>query len=170
MNGDEQAAVFRQWLRQYTALMARLARAYTATAEDCEDLLQEILLQVWRSVPRFEHKASPSTWIYRVALNTALAWQRKDQHQRRFRPLLETPDVAEDNREQIQDQERIDRLYAAIRQLPKADAALVLLHLEDLSYREMAEVLGISETNVGAKLSRARKVLAELMKEVVYEF
>ena len=163
MNEDEQAVVFRQWLGQYTALMARLARAYTATPEDCEDLLQEILFEVWRSIPRFEHKASPSTWIYRVALNTTLAWQRKGRHQRRFRPLLETADVPQDNREQVHDQERIDRLYVAIRQLPKADAALVLLYLEDLSYREMAEVLGISETNVGVKLSHARKVLAELM-------
>ena len=77
MNEDEQAVVFRQWFGQYTALMARLARAYTATPEDCEDLLQEILFEVWRSIPRFEHKASSSTWIYRVALNTALAWQRK---------------------------------------------------------------------------------------------
>ena len=162
MNEDEQAVVFRQWFGQYTALMARLARAYTATPEDCEDLLQEILFEVWRSIPRFEHRASPSTWIYRVALNTALAWQRKGRHQRRFRPLLETADVPQDNREQVHDQERIDRLYVAIRQLPKADAALVLLYLEDLSYREM-EVLGISETYVGVKLSHARKVLAELI-------
>ena len=101
MNEDEQAVVFRQWFGQYTALMARLARAYTATPEDCEDLLQEILFAVWRSIPRFEHKASPSTWIYRVALNTALAWQRKGRHQRRFRPLLETADAPQDNRDRF---------------------------------------------------------------------
>jgi RNA polymerase sigma-70 factor (ECF subfamily) len=64
----------------------------------------------------------------------------------------------------------VERLYAAIRQLPKGEAALVLLYLDDLSYREIAEVLGISESNVGVKLNRARKVLGELMKEVVYEF
>lgn len=169
MNEDDQAALFRQWIGQYTGLMARVARAYAATEADCEDLIQEILLQVWRSLPRFEHKASPSTWIYRVALNTALAWQRKDRQRRRFQPLFEVAEVAEDNSEPVQEQERIEQLYAAIRQLPKADAALVVLYLDDLSYREMAEVLGISETNVGVKLNRARKALAELVKEVAYE-
>jgi len=169
MNEDEQATLFRQWFGQYAGLMDRVARAYTATEADCEDLIQEILLQVWRSIPRFERKASPSTWIYRVALNTALAWRRKDRHRRRFGPLVEVAEVAEDNRGQLQEQERIERLYAAIRQLPKTDAALVVLYLDDLSYREMAEVLGISETNVGVKLNRVRKALAEIMNEVAHE-
>ena len=74
-----------------------------------------------------------------------------------------------DSAEQLQQREVVERLYAAIRQLPKAEAALVLLYLEDLSYRKIAEVLGISEGNVGVKLNRARKALGELMKEMVYE-
>jgi RNA polymerase sigma-70 factor (ECF subfamily) len=74
-----------------------------------------------------------------------------------------------DSAEQLHQREVVERLYAAIRQLPKAEAALVLLYLEDLSYREIAEVLGISESNVGVKLNRAREALGELMKEVVHE-
>ena len=132
-------------------------------------LIQEILLQVWLSIPRFERKAKPSTWIYRVALNTALAWQRRDQRQRRrqFRPFVWAMDVATNESEQAHQRERIERLYTAIRRLPKADAALVLLYLDDLSYREIAEILGISEVNVGVKLNRAKKALAELMKEEI---
>jgi RNA polymerase sigma-70 factor (ECF subfamily) len=149
--------------------VARVARSYADTEEDRQELIQEILLQVWLSIPRFERKAKPSTWIYRVALNTALAWQRRDQRQRRrrFRPLVWAMDVATNEAEQAHEWERIERLYTAIRRLPKADAALVLLYLDDLSYREIAEILGISEVNVGVKLNRVRKALAELMKEEI---
>jgi RNA polymerase sigma-70 factor (ECF subfamily) len=169
MNEDDQAGLFRQWVGQYTGLIARVARAYTAAQADCEDLIQDILLQVWRSLPPFEHKASPSTWIYRVALNTALAWQRKDRQRQCLRLRFEVAAGAENNCQQDQERERVEQLYAAIRQLPKADAALVVLYLDDLSYREMAKVLGISEDNVGVKLNRARRTLAEIMKEVVHE-
>jgi RNA polymerase sigma-70 factor (ECF subfamily) len=151
----------------------KVARAYTLAAEDCQDLAQEILLQVWRSLPQFQGRASASTWVYRVALNTALGWHRKEGRRRaRQQPLLEPEDLPVtglDSAQQLQQREVVERLYAAIRQLPKADAALVLLYLDDLSYREMAEVVGISESNVGVKLNRAKKALGELMKEVVYE-
>ena len=75
--------------------------------------------------------------------------------------------MAENETEQAHQQGRIERLHAAIRRLPKADASLVLLYLDDLSYREIAEILGISEVNVGVKLNRAKKALAELMKEEI---
>lgn len=167
MGEDDREGLFHAWVGQHLALMARVARSYAATEEDCQELIQEILLQVWLSIPRFERKAKPSTWIYRVAINTALAWQRRDQRQRRrqLRPLVWAVDVATNETEQAREGERIERLYAAIRRLPKADAALVLLYLDDLSYREIAEILGISEVNVGVKLNRAKKALAELMKE-----
>jgi RNA polymerase sigma-70 factor (ECF subfamily) len=169
MNEDDREGLFHAWVGQHLALVARVARSYAATEEDCQELIQEILLQVWLSIPRFERKAKPSTWIYRVALNTALAWQRRDQRQRRrrFRPLVWAMDVATNETEQAHEWERIERLYTAIRRLPKADAALVLLYLDDLSYREIAEILGISEVNVGVKLNRVRKALAELMKEEI---
>jgi len=169
MNEDDREGLFHAWVGQHLALVARVARSYADTEEDCQELIQEILLQVWLSIPRFERKAKPSTWIYRVALNTALAWQRRDQRQRRrrFRPLVWAMDVATNETEQAHEWERIERLYTAIRRLPKADAALVLLYLDDLSYREIAEILGISEVNVGVKLNRVRKALAELMKEEI---
>ncbi len=75
------------------------------------------------------------------------------------------PNAALDSAQQAIEREAVERLYAAIRRLPKTDAALVLLYLDDLSYRQMAEVLGISESNVGVKLNRAKKALGELMNE-----
>jgi RNA polymerase sigma-70 factor (ECF subfamily) len=173
MLNDNPEVLFKNWLHSYGGTVLKVARAYALTAEECQDLAQEILLQLWRSLPQFEGRASACTWIYRVALNTALSWHRKEDRRRaRQQPLLEPeelPVAALDSAEQLQQRELVERLYAAIRQLPKADAALVLLYLEDLSYREIAEVLGISEGNVGVKLNRARKALGELMKEVVYE-
>jgi RNA polymerase sigma-70 factor, ECF subfamily len=161
-------SVFKSWLIEHGGTVLKVARAYTLTTEDCQDLTQEILLQVWRSLPQFQGRASASTWIYRVALNTALGWHRKE-HRRRARqqPILaEDLSVAgSDSAQQIVQGEAVERLYAAIRQLPKTDAALVLLYLDDLSYRQIAEVLGISESNVGVKLNRAKKALGELMKE-----
>ena len=169
MNEDDREALFNAWVGQHLALVGRVARSYADTEEDCQELVQEILLQVWLSIPQFERKAKPSTWIYRVAINTALAWQRRNERQRRrqFQPIVWGMDVAKNETEQAHQWERIERLHAAIRRLAKADAALVLLYLDDLSYREIAEILGISEVNVGVKLNRVRKALAELMKEEI---
>lgn len=165
--------VFESWVREHAGLVWRVARAYTATDEDREDLAQEILLQLWCSLPRFEGRAKETTWIYRVALNTALAWRRANsRYRQRFTPLFKVEDIPADEAgrsTRLDNEEVLARLYGAIRALPKVDAALVMLHLDGLSYREMAEVLGISEGNAGVKLTRARRALADLMKEVTCE-
>ncbi|MGY8768123.1 MAG: RNA polymerase sigma factor [Pirellulales bacterium] len=168
MRDEDQKTLFMNWLDDHAASVMKVARAYTLTSEDCQDLAQEILLQAWRSLPNFEGKAKASTWFYRVALHTAMNWHRKDKPRRsKQKPLLEvqaisTPGV--DSAEQAQHQDTVEQLYKAIHQLPKTDAALVLLYLDELSYREMADVLGISESNVGVKLNRAKKTLSELME------
>jgi RNA polymerase sigma-70 factor (ECF subfamily) len=155
------------WLAEHGSSVMKVARAYTLTGDECQDLAQEILLQAWRSLPNFERKASAATWFYRVALHTAMNWHRKDKPRRaRQQPLLEVQSVITegcDSAQQAQQRETVEQLYRAIHQLPRADAALVLLYLDDLSYREMADVLGISESNVGVKLNRAKKTLSALM-------
>jgi RNA polymerase sigma-70 factor (ECF subfamily) len=161
------------WLGEHGSSVMKVARAYTLTGDECQDLVQEILLQAWRSLPKFEHKASPATWFYRVALHTAMNWQRKDKPRRsRQQPLLEVQALAPDridSAEQAEQRETVEQLYQAVHQLPKTDAALVLLYLDELSYREMAEVLGISESNVGVKLNRAKKTLSALMNGQSHE-
>ena len=173
MRNEPAEALFKTWLQEHSGTVLKVARAYTLTEEDRQDLAQEILLQAWRSLSQFEGRASAHTWFYRVALNTALGWHRKERRRReRQQPLIgieDLPMTGADSEQQLHQREVVERLYAAIQQLPKADAALVLLYLDDLSYREMADVLGISENLVGVKLNRARKALGELMKEVVYE-
>jgi RNA polymerase sigma-70 factor (ECF subfamily) len=163
-----QHALFLKWLDEHGSSVLKVARAYTLTSDECQDLAQEILLQAWRSLPGFEGKASAATWFYRVALHTAMNWKRKDGPRRSLQqPLWEVQVVSTEganSAEQAQQRETVEQLYRAIHQLPKGDAALVLLYLDELSYREMAEVLGISESNVGVKLNRAKKSLSELMK------
>jgi RNA polymerase sigma-70 factor (ECF subfamily) len=171
--GEDQKSLFMNWLGEHGAAVMKVARAYTLTSDDCQDLAQEILLQAWRSLPQFEGKASPATWFYRVALQTAMNWHRKDKPRRSLQqPLVEMQVVANEganSAEQVAQRETVAQLYKAIHQLPKADAALVLLYLDELSYREMAEVLGISESNVGVKLNRAKKALSALMNGQINE-
>lgn len=167
MAEEDQKTLFLRWLDDHSASVLKVARAYTLTDEEQQDLAQEILLQAWRSLPNYKHKANASTWFYRVALHTAMNWRRKETP-RRFKqqPLLEVQTVAAeggDSAEQAQHRDTVDQLYRAIHRLPKADAALVLLYLDELSYREMAEVLGVTESNVGVKLNRAKKALGALM-------
>jgi RNA polymerase sigma-70 factor (ECF subfamily) len=170
---EDQKSLFMNWLVEHGASVMKVARAYTLTSEECQDLAQEILLQAWRSLPKFEGKASAATWFYRVALHTAMNWHRKDKPRRiRQQPLVEVQVLAAsggNSAEQAQQRDTIDQLYKAIHQLPKADAALVLLYLDELSYQEMADVLGISESNVGVKLNRAKKALGELMQGQSHE-
>jgi RNA polymerase sigma-70 factor, ECF subfamily len=164
----DQKSLFMNWLGEHGSSVMKVARAYTLTSEECQDLAQEILLQAWQSLSKFEHKASPATWFYRVALHTAMNWHRKDKPRRsRQQSLVEVQVLAADggnSAEQAQHRETVEQLYNAIHQLPKTDAALVLLYLDELSYREMADVLGISESNAGVKLNRAKKALCDLMK------
>lgn len=168
MPDEHQDALFLNWLEQHGGAVIKVARAYTLTSEECQDLVQEILLQAWRSLPKFEGRSSAATWFYRVALHTAMNWRRNDKHRRlRQQPLLEPQTLASaagDSAQQAQQRDTVDQLYRAIHQLPKTDAALVLLYLDELSYREMSEVLGISESNVGVKLNRAKKALSQLME------
>lgn len=167
MLDEDQKSLFLTWLDEHGSSVMKVARAYTLTNEECQDLAQEILLQAWKSLPKFAGKATAATWFYRVALHTAMNWHRKDRPRRsRQEPLLEVQSVMTeglDSAEQTQQRETVEQLYQAIHYLPKADAALVLLYLDELSYREMAEVLGISESNVGVKLNRAKKALSALM-------
>jgi RNA polymerase sigma-70 factor (ECF subfamily) len=136
---EDQKSLFMTWLGQHGSSVMKVARAYALTSEERQDLAQEILLHAWRSLPKFEGKPKPATWFYRVALHTAMNWHRKDQPRRsRQQPLLEVQTVVtegSDSGEHAQQRETVEQLYKAINQLPKADAALVLLYLDELKRR-----------------------------------
>lgn len=171
---DEPSAVrFASWLREHRGILHKVARAYAATPADHADLAQEMALQLWRSLPAFRGQAAASTWIYRVCLNTALTWRRGTA--RRERDLVPGADLSQVSTmeaspaEDVGQRELVEKLYAAIHGLPEFDRALMLLTLDGLAYREIAEVTGLTENHVGVALTRARKRLTALVKGVTDE-
>jgi RNA polymerase sigma-70 factor (ECF subfamily) len=168
MTDDKCETTFKKWLGEHQGLIFKVVRAYAAAADDQDDLFQEILLQLWFSIPNFQGKAKESTWIYRVALNTAMVWNRSEKKHRKH-----TGQIAAFRPAQAglgQSDEVIERMYEAIRELSKVDASVVLMHLDGLAYSEMAEILGISEGNVGVKLNRAKKQLALILDGLIDDF
>ena len=149
MTSQQQEAVFREWVAEHQGVLTRAARAF-AEAQDRDDLLQEMLLALWHAIPAFREASSPRTYVYRIAHNTALTWLRA----RLRRPLQVELEAAAEPAVSADDHHVA--LHAAIRRLPDLDRTLVLLHLDGLSYQEMAAVLGLSESNVGTRLTRAR--------------
>jgi RNA polymerase sigma-70 factor (ECF subfamily) len=159
---------FRQWLGEHTGLLLKVTRSFAEETADQDDLFQEILLQVWLSLPNFRDDSKPTTWLYRVALNTALAWKRGEKKRRGRQsslPIVEPAAPATSAADAQQNGHVIDQLYAAIRTLPPAKRALVVLYLDGFTYREISEVVGISESNVGVSLNRIKRQLAAAVKE-----
>lgn len=149
--------------RDHTGLMVKTARAFTDNAADRDDLFQEILVSVWQALPQFKGGAKLSTYVYRVAHSCALNWKRSHRRYRQKldRFALETPElkVAPEQRE------RVAWLYAQIHRLPPVDRTLLLLHLDRLSYAEIAEITGLTESNIGVRLHRIKQQLAKLSEE-----
>ncbi len=171
MQPDVQEKLFKQWLGEYDKLIFKVVRAYAVLPQDQDDLFQDILLQLWNSIPSFAGSAAATTWIYRVALNTALVWKRTElrKRKRRYDTNIDFDEIgAVENRSH--DGQLINRLYENIHKLEKIDGSLILMHLDGLSYDQMADILGISKTNVGVKLNRTKKQLADLMKGFIDEF
>jgi len=158
-------------VRENDGRLRHICRVYARDAEARKDLYQEMMFQLWRSLPSFAGASSIDTWVYRVALNTALT------HARRRSARAETP--LEDDHVEAADlaaslgatddtldlTEQSERLYAAIDRLGDVDRMLVTMYLDDRSYREMAEVIGISESHVGVKLYRIKKSIARSLAE-----
>jgi RNA polymerase sigma-70 factor (ECF subfamily) len=143
-------------------MLWRLAGGFAPEAER-EDLLQEILVQIWLALPRFEGNAKLSTWAYRVALFCALNWQRKERRSPRKTPLEHAPEptTAAPSFEQ---KETLAQVYALLRTMREADRTVLLLALEETPRAEMAEILGISENAAQVRLHRARERLENLLK------
>ncbi len=159
MDPTRRQAVFDDWLRAHEGLILRIVRAYAFTASDREDLVQEIALQLWNSIPRYRGESKVTTWIYRVALHASMAWsQRERTHRAAKEPLPEAAHVLAPQAAEIDP--RLEWIYARIAKLEPVERSLILLHLDGLGYRAIAETLGISEGNVGVKLSRIKRALS----------
>jgi RNA polymerase sigma-70 factor (ECF subfamily) len=134
---------------------------YCSDSTDAEDLFQEILLQLWKSWPTFKATSKVSTWIYQVGLNTAITRLRKNSRRPLHLALLPAQDLIGEATTHRLDILFDQELQAAINGLDKLDKALVMLYLDEKSYKEIAEILGLSEVNVGVKINRIKRKLKE---------
>lgn len=143
-------------------LIYKICRTYCNNSELRKDLEQEILVQLWKSLPRFDGRVKISTWIYRVALNTAFLFHRNESKHKENNvdidnsvfSIAQTNDTTELN-------ENIEMLYQFIYTLDDLDKALMMLYLEQSKYKEIAEILGITETNVATKIGRIKNKLKD---------
>jgi RNA polymerase sigma-70 factor (ECF subfamily) len=171
--GESHEAGFLRLVEENRPKILKICRAYAWNPSDRDDLYQEILFQIWRALPGLKEGAYSGTWLYRVALNTSISFIRKNAGRDKRSTSLGPDDLARriesEQEADALDDGRVSRLYEAIGQLNEMEKALVVLFLEDLSYDEMADALGMKANNVGVALHRAKKKLSALMKEVVHE-
>jgi RNA polymerase sigma-70 factor, ECF subfamily len=166
-------AGFLKLIEENRPKILKICRAYAWNPSDHDDLYQEILFQIWRALPGLKENAYAGTWLYRVALNTSISFVRKHAARNSRATPYGPGDLArriesEQEHDELDDG-RLLRLYAAIAQLNETEKALVVLFLEDLSYDQIADTLGVSANHVGVALHRVKKKLSVLMKEAVHE-
>jgi len=157
-------ALFESVARDFAAPLARLARAHEADATLQQDLLQEIYLALWRSLPAFKNRCSMRTWVYRVAHNVAATHVMRARR-RRTNMLVNLDDVeiadeATDTGATIDEARTLARLTQLIQRLKPIDREVIILHLEDLSRDEIADITGLAVSNVAIKIHRIKQVLA----------
>ena len=162
----EQKEIFEEWLSQHKALIFKIVRAYAFTVMDQDDLFQEIIIQIWHSIPGFRKESSVNTWLYRIALNTAIKWTKKERKHSHSETLEGVQHILQEGR--MQTDERLQWLYGEIYKLDEIDRSVTLLLLDGFSYKEMASILGITESNVGVKINRIKKLFISKSKKHNY--
>jgi RNA polymerase sigma-70 factor (ECF subfamily) len=155
---------FEKIIRENIGVLHKVCRVYTYNADEYQELFQDMLVQIWHSTKGFRGEAKISTWIYRICINTALRFQAGIVRRRdRFDTLdgksfIQPPPDTEND-------ERLQGLYKAIRDLKPIDRAIVSLYLDENSHEETAKILGISKTNVATRLMRLKKHLTERLSQ-----
>lgn len=168
MTEEDHQHIFETWLKDHKTLLFKVVRAYAFSQTDWDDLFQEIAIQIWWSVPNFKRESTVTTWLYRIALNTAIKWNRDEHKHYTGHQSFENMVSLLQKSEQLQD-ERLDWLYEEIGKLGKIDRSLCLLLLDGFNYREMSDILGITESNVGVKIHRIKKHLITQSEEYEHD-
>jgi RNA polymerase sigma factor (sigma-70 family) len=153
---------FEKHIRESELLIYKVCRMYAYTSADREDLFQEIVIQLWKAYANFKGESKFSTWLYRVALNTAITGLRKKKDFIESREPAQLPEHIDD--ENAGREEELLQLYKAINQLNQVEKAIVVLYMEDRSYEEMEEILGMSAGNLRVKMNRIKEKLRQLTK------
>ena len=165
---SEQTNGFISLIKDQERLIFKVCSMYAERGEDRKDIFQEIVLQAWSAYPRFKHTAKASTWLYRIALNTAINYRRKNNHA--VRATVSGTDFLCAAADEVTASPAFDDEYRLMHRfisgLPALEKALVMLYLDEYSYQEIADIMGLSQTNVGTKLMRIK----EKLKSQAHEF
>lgn len=167
MTPDNKQSEFLALVEQHKGAILKVCALYTGRTDEKEDLFQEILIQLWKAWPNFRGMSKFSTWLYRIALNTAISGLRRKKADLVFMDGSALPDP-HDTGDAALKEEQLKTLYAAIRQLPEIDRAVVMLYLEDRSYEEMEDILGIPQGTLRVKMNRAKEKLKRTVQTMPY--
>lgn len=154
-------------INEHRPMLHKVCNVYCHSAADRQDLFQEIIIQSWKAYPKFRGDSKFSTWLYRIALNTAISDLRKQERRVKLAFPEQAPELSIDQSGEIKE-EQLKNLYAAIAQLGEIEKAIVMLYLDDKSYDEMEEILGINQNNLRVKMNRIKEKLRKLTKAVEY--
>jgi len=161
---DREQQRFLQLLDEHKKILYKVAGSYCRNAADREDLIQEMAVQLWRSFGRYDERFRFSTWMYRVALNVAISFHRSEARRPREtvpagEALLEVADPASIAGVAADSDPELEQLHELLRRLDELDRALILLYLDGHRYDAIADILGLTETNVGTKINRIKQRL-----------
>jgi RNA polymerase sigma factor (sigma-70 family) len=162
MNSTEKSDLFLSVIQSNKGIVYKVANSYCLNSEDRKDLIQEIIVQLWKSFERYNNQYKYSTWIYRISLNVAISFYRKDRLRKKVSdPLSDSIINIAETGNPGDTEENINFLQQFIAELKELDKALILLYLEEKSHKEIAEIMGISETNVATKIGRIKIILQQ---------
>jgi RNA polymerase sigma-70 factor (ECF subfamily) len=159
MNEKQQRQDFQNIIEQHKGIFYKIARAYCANEDDRQDLIQEMMIQVWQSNHRYNGQFKISTWLYRISLNVAITFYRKNTTRANNHTLLDEQTEQIPTDDKTADERQLVLLEKFISELKEIDKALMVLYLEDKSHAEIAEILGMSNSNVGTKIARIKEKL-----------
>jgi RNA polymerase sigma factor (sigma-70 family) len=167
MHSTDKAGIFLSVIQANKGIVYKIANAYCHNTEDRKDLVQEMIVQLWKSFDGYSGEYKYSTWIYRIALNVAISFYRKEHRRKKTADplpddILHIVDTGAGN----ETGENIRFLQQFIAELKELDKALMLLYLEEKSYKEIADILGISETNVATKIGRVKNILKQKFSNI----
>lgn len=160
---DNTEREFLSVVREYERVIYKVCYLYTTKNAPLSDLYQEVIINLWRAFPKFRHECKISTWIYRIALNTCISFIRKEKNVPEIVTLTQEGDWMTEESDPLM--EMLRELHRMINQLGQLDKSIILLYLEEKNYEEIAEITGLTATNVATKLSRIKDKLRKMKKE-----
>ena len=165
----EKEQEFLNRIESHKGILYKVSKMYMDNHDDQQDLFQEIICQLWKSYDTFRNESQFSTWMYRVAVNTAIVFLRKEKR-KVDKYEIASENIKEDEGDSHIKESQLDHFYKAVQKLEKIDKAIIFYQLEGFSHKEIGENLGISEGNARVKLNRAKEKLKEIIKNQGYGF